>query len=115
MAPIHPGRYSAEIEGDSVLLLGMPLTGPGRCTAGGRSTGDAAHAARAPAPSRASGGVGIWHEIFLVPARSYEAICDSMPRIGLATVGGHVAIARRGQSAARRVGAMATDEVAVSS
>ena len=62
---------------------------------------------------KASGDVGIWHETYLVPAGRYEAIYGSMPRIGLAAAGDHVAIARRGQSAARRVGVAASDEVAV--
>jgi hypothetical protein len=56
----------------------------------------AAHAGR--------GDVGIWHETYLVPAGRYEAIYGSMPRIGLAAAGGHVPIARRGGSAAERVG-----------
>jgi hypothetical protein len=37
-----------------------------------------------------------------------------MPRIGLAAAGGHVPIARRGESAAERVGTMAKDEVEAS-
>jgi hypothetical protein len=36
-----------------------------------------------------------------------------MPRIGLAAAAGHVPIARRGQSAARRVGVRVADEVPV--
>jgi hypothetical protein len=36
-----------------------------------------------------------------------------MPRVGLAAAAGHGPIARRGQSAARRVGAAAADEVPV--
>ena len=62
---------------------------------------------------KASGDVGIWHETYLVRAGAYEAIYGNMPRIGLAAAGDHVAIARRGQSAARRVGVAASDEVAV--
>jgi Monooxygenase af470-like len=62
---------------------------------------------------KASGDVGIWHETYLVRAGAYEAIYGNMPRIGLAAAGDHVAIARRGQSAARRVGVSAGDEVAV--
>jgi hypothetical protein len=59
------------------------------------------------------GDVGIWHETYLVPAGRYEAIYGNMPRIGLAAVAGHVPIARRGQSAARRVGVRVADEVPV--
>jgi len=62
---------------------------------------------------KASGDVGIWHETYLVRAGAYEAIYGNMPRIGLAGAGDHVTIARRGQSAARRVGVSAGDEVAV--
>jgi hypothetical protein len=54
--------------------------------------------------AKASGDVGIWHETYLVPAGQYEAIYGSMPRVGLAAAAGHVPIARRGESAARRVG-----------
>jgi hypothetical protein len=64
---------------------------------------------------KASGDVGIWHETYLVRAGAYEAIYGNLPRIGLAAAGDHVPIARRGQSAARRVGASAADEVAVPS
>jgi Domain of unknown function (DUF4188) len=52
---------------------------------------------------KASGDVGIWHETYLVPTGRYEAIYGNMPRMGLAAAGGHVVIARRGQSAAERV------------
>jgi hypothetical protein len=62
---------------------------------------------------KASGDVGIWHETYLVRSGGYEAIYGNMPRIGLAAAAGHGPIARRGQSAARRVGARPTDEVAV--
>jgi hypothetical protein len=63
---------------------------------------------------KASGDVGIWHETYLVPAGRYEAIYGSMHRIGQAAAGGHVPIARRGESAAERVGTMANDEVEAS-
>jgi hypothetical protein len=62
---------------------------------------------------KASGDVGIWHETYLVPVGRYEAIYGNMPRIGLAAAAGHVPIARRGQSAARRVGLRVADEVPV--
>ena len=61
---------------------------------------------------KGSGDVGIWHETDLVRAGGYEAIYGGMPRVGLAAAGGHVTIARRGESATERVGAPA-DEVAV--
>ena len=64
---------------------------------------------------KASGDVGIWHETYLVRAGAYEAIYGNMPRIGLAAAAGHGPIARRGQSAARRVGVSASDEEAVPS
>jgi hypothetical protein len=64
---------------------------------------------------KASGDVGIWHETYLVRAGGYEAIYGNMPRVGLAAAGDHMPIARRGHSAARRVGASTTDEVAVPS
>jgi Domain of unknown function (DUF4188) len=63
---------------------------------------------------KASGDVGIWHETYLVPSGRYEAIYGSMPRIGLAAAGAHVPIARRGESAAERVGTRANDEVEAS-
>jgi hypothetical protein len=62
---------------------------------------------------KASGEVGIWHETYLVSAGRYEAIYGNMARIGLAAAAGHVPIARRGQSAARRVGVRVADEVPV--
>jgi hypothetical protein len=155
MATIHPGRYSAELEGDFVVfLIGMRLNRPWKVhhwwpvyTAmprmlrelrrhpeqgllgaqlgllhGGpavvqywRSFEHLDRFARDPAalhlPTwrwynralKASGDVGIWHETYLVPAGRYEAIYGNMPRMGLAAAGGHVVIARRGQSAAERV------------
>jgi len=63
---------------------------------------------------KASGDVGIWHETYLVPAGRHEAIYGNMPRIGLAAAGSHVPIARRGETAAERVGTMANDEVEAS-
>ena len=53
---------------------------------------------------KASGDVGIWHETYLVRAGAYEAIYGNMARIGLAAAGDHVPIARRGETAAERVG-----------
>lgn len=61
----------------------------------------------------ASGDVGIWHETYKVGAGAYEAVYGNMPVFGLASAGDHEPIGRRGQSAARRIGAAQTDEVAV--
>ena len=165
MATIHPGRHTAEIEGDFVVfLIGTRLNRPWRVhqwlpvyTAmprmlrelqrhpdrgllgagvgllhGGpavvqywRSFEHLERFARDPAnlhlPAwrwfnravKASGDVGIWHETYLVPDGRYEAIYGNMARIGLAAAAGHVPIARRGQSAARRVGVRVADEVPV--
>ena len=62
---------------------------------------------------KGSGDVGIWHETYLVRAGGYEAIYGNMPRIGLAAAG-HGPVARRGETAAERVGTMANDEVEAS-
>jgi hypothetical protein len=162
---IHPGRYTAEIEGDFVVfLIGMRLNRPwpvhqwlpvftgmqrmlrelvrhpeqgllGASTGllfGGpavvqywRSFEHMERFARDPAslhlPAwrwfnravKASGDVGIWHETYLVRAGGHEAIYGNMPRVGLAAAAGHGPIGRRGQSAARRIGVSAADEVAV--
>jgi hypothetical protein len=50
-----------------------------------------------------NGDVGIWHETYVVPAGSYEAIYNNMPRIGLAAAGEHLPVARRGETAAKRL------------
>ncbi len=57
----------------------------------------------------AGGEVGIWHETFQVAQGAYECIYINMPRYGLAAATGHVPVAHRGQSAARRIGATADD------
>jgi hypothetical protein len=62
---------------------------------------------------KASGDVGIWHETYMVRAGGHEAIYGNMPRVGLAAAAGHGPIGRRGQSAARRIGVSAADQVAV--
>jgi hypothetical protein len=140
MASRHLGRYSARLDGDFVVFLtGMRLNRPWKVhqwwpvyTGMSRMLRDlhrhprkgllGAHAGlHLPAwrwfnrAVKASGDVGIWHETYLVRAGGYETIYGNMPRIGLAAAGDHVAIARRGQSAARRVGVSASDEVAVPS
>jgi len=62
---------------------------------------------------RDSGEVGIWHETFRVRAGEYEAVYGNMPVFGLAAAGTHVAAARKGNTAAARIGASTTDEPAV--
>jgi hypothetical protein len=63
--------------------------------------------------ARASGAVGIWHETYQVRDGRYEAIYGNMPRTGLALAAGHVPLAAKGRSAARRIGATGTDAPAV--
>lgn len=58
------------------------------------------------------GDVGIWHETFQVTPGAYECIYVNMPRYGLAAATAHVPVARRGQSAARRIGVTADDRPA---
>ena len=60
-----------------------------------------------------SGDVGIWHETYKVRAGEYEAVYGNMPLVGLAAATSHVPVGRRGQSAAYRIGARATDDAAV--
>lgn len=62
---------------------------------------------------RDSGDVGIWHETYRVRAGEYEALYGNMPSFGLAAATTHVPVDSKGQSAARRIGATATDEVTV--
>ncbi|MGF1428380.1 DUF4188 domain-containing protein [Kitasatospora sp. LaBMicrA B282] len=50
-----------------------------------------------------AGSVGIWHETFLVPAGSYEAIYHAMPPTGLGRAYGVEPVARRGERAADRL------------
>ena len=59
---------------------------------------------------RDSGEVGIWHETFRVRAGEYEAVYGNMPVFGLAAAGTHVPAARKGNTAAARIGASTTDE-----
>ncbi|MBC3982985.1 DUF4188 domain-containing protein [Streptomyces sp. AC536] len=47
--------------------------------------------------------VGIWHETYLVPAGSYEAIYHAMPPFGLGEAHGVEPVARRGERAAQRL------------
>ncbi|MEU6668711.1 DUF4188 domain-containing protein [Streptomyces sp. NPDC046727] len=48
------------------------------------------------------GEVGIWHETYVVPEGSYEAIYGDMPPVGLAAAHGQVPLERRGRSAKDR-------------
>ncbi len=62
---------------------------------------------------RDSGEVGIWHETFRVRAGEYEAVYGNMPVFGLAAAGTHLPAARKGNTAAARIGASTTDDPAV--
>jgi len=62
---------------------------------------------------RDSGDVGIWHETFRVRAGEYEAVYGNMPVFGLAAAATHLPAARKGNTAATRIGASTTDEPAV--
>jgi hypothetical protein len=57
-----------------------------------------------------SGDVGIWHETYRVPAGGLECIYANMPVFGLAAATAHVPVARRGESAARRIGHSHSDD-----
>ncbi|HEX9258937.1 MAG TPA: DUF4188 domain-containing protein [Acidimicrobiales bacterium] len=59
-----------------------------------------------------SGDVGIFHETYVVPAGGIECIYNNMPDYGLAKAVGRVAVAKRGQAAAYRMGRAKTDEPA---
>ncbi len=48
------------------------------------------------------GQVGIWHETYVVPEGSYEAIYGDMPAFGLAAAHGQVPLAARGRYAKDR-------------
>lgn len=58
---------------------------------------------------RDSGDVGIWHETFQVKPGEYEAIYGNMPPFGLGRAFETVPVGRKGQAAAARIGAAATD------
>ncbi|QLJ04729.1 DUF4188 domain-containing protein [Streptomyces sp. NEAU-sy36] len=57
---------------------------------------------RAERAGRLRGQVGIWHEAYVVPEGSYEAIYADMPAFGLAEAYGQVPLERRGRYAADR-------------
>mgnify|MGYP001071241294 CR=1 len=48
------------------------------------------------------GQVGIWHEAYVVPEGSYEAIYGDMPAFGLAAAHGQIPLERRGRYAKDR-------------
>ncbi|MFE8012840.1 DUF4188 domain-containing protein [Streptomyces antibioticus] len=48
------------------------------------------------------GHVGIWHEAYIVPEGSYEAIYGDMPAFGLAAAHGQIPLERRGRYAKDR-------------
>ncbi|MCH5674357.1 DUF4188 domain-containing protein [Streptomyces gilvus] len=48
------------------------------------------------------GQVGIWHEAYIVPEGSYEAIYGDMPAFGLAAAHGQIPLERRGRYAKDR-------------
>ncbi|MEU4089442.1 DUF4188 domain-containing protein [Streptomyces aureus] len=50
-----------------------------------------------------NGGVGIWHETYVVPAGSYESIYVDMPPAGLGAAWGVEPVERRGERAAQRL------------
>ncbi|MEU0255086.1 DUF4188 domain-containing protein [Streptomyces sp. NPDC006184] len=47
------------------------------------------------------GGVGIWHETYIVPAGSYESVCIDMPPTGLGAAWGAEPLGRCGERAAQ--------------
>ncbi|MGW7193838.1 DUF4188 domain-containing protein, partial [Streptomyces sp. NPDC054838] len=49
------------------------------------------------------GGVGIWHETYIVPAGSYESVYVDMPPTGLGAAWGVEPVSRRGERAAQRL------------
>ncbi|MGK5630230.1 DUF4188 domain-containing protein [Streptomyces sp. URMC 123] len=49
------------------------------------------------------GGVGVWHETYVVPAGSYESIYVDMPPAGLGAAWGLEPVGRRGERAAERL------------
>ncbi|OQR65316.1 hypothetical protein B6E66_04085 [Streptomyces maremycinicus] len=53
---------------------------------------------------RLRGHVGIWHETYVVPEGSYEAIYGDMPAFGLAAAHGQVPLGERGRYAKDRFG-----------
>ena len=62
---------------------------------------------------RDNGDVGIFHETYRVGPGTAETLYGNMPPFGLGGAIGTVPVARRGQSAARRMGTATVDEPAV--
>lgn len=50
------------------------------------------------------GAVGIWHETYVVPAGHTETIYGNMPLLGLGRAAGVEPVAKRGETAAERLG-----------
>lgn len=61
----------------------------------------------------ASDKVGIFHETYVVRGDRSECVYVNMPRFGLGRAYEHAPVAARGHSAAKRLGARSSDEVAV--
>jgi hypothetical protein len=152
---VHPGRFSADIEGDFVvLLIGMRFNKPwlvhkwlpvalampkmlkvldqhpelgclgyqqwfGRTTLMVQYWRDFESLRRFATDqtlphlepwrrfNRAvgdNGDVGVFHETYLVSAGQYEVVYGNMPVFGLAAASAHVPVARRGATAAERLG-----------
>jgi hypothetical protein len=57
-----------------------------------------------------SGDVGVWHETYRVRPGDFEAIYVNMPTFGLAAASRHVTTARRGHTAAARIGLARIDQ-----
>ncbi|MEV6791619.1 DUF4188 domain-containing protein [Streptomyces sp. NPDC051320] len=55
------------------------------------------------------GGVGIWHETYIVPAGSYESVYCDMPPTGLGAAWGVEPAGRRGERAAQRLASAAVE------
>lgn len=50
-----------------------------------------------------SGDVGIFHETYQVAAGAYETLYSNMPVMGLAAAGEHLPVAKRGETARKRI------------
>ena len=62
---------------------------------------------------RLRGQVGIWHETYVVPEGSYEAIYGDMPAFGLAAAHGQIPLEKRGRYAKDRFAFRSPQEAAV--
>ncbi|MGW1751229.1 DUF4188 domain-containing protein [Streptomyces sp. NPDC002092] len=58
------------------------------------------------------GQVGIWHETYVVPEGSYEAIYGDMPAFGLAAAHGQIPLEKRGRYAKDRLAFRSPQEAA---